>query len=131
MNPRTEPCEPARNTPVALGISAISLLAISCAGPGAELHDVLDEASERVDATIARLEVEQTTIDEIRANAMELDPCVERYVGQPGRVAPYIEEIPKPDTLNVSLMTEMAHWAMCENLHESFDVYNDLQQRVI
>ena len=97
---------------VLLGVA----LAAGCGGPAAVLHDVLDEAEERVDLVLDSYDDTEDELNE--AAAMELPPCPTEYEPPPlSEVPPPYEdiverpaELPDPAELNSTLST---HRTMC------------------
>ena len=91
-------------------------LAAGCGGPAAILHDVLDEAEERVDLVLENYDDTEDEMNE--AAAMELPPCPTEYEPPPlsGGPPPYEDvverpaELPDPAELNSILST---HQTVC------------------
>ena len=68
-------------TPDLLAVLLGATLAAACGGPTAVLHDVLDEAEERVDLVLESYEDTEDEMNE--AVAMELPPCPTEYEPPP------------------------------------------------
>ena len=81
----------------------ISLLTVACGGgPRAALHEVVDDASGRVAATLTELQAREGEVLEMTGR--ELEPCMERYrpgsiFGNPG----YVDVVPRPEELEITV----------------------------
>ena len=104
-------------TPRLLAVLFTGTLAASCGGPESVLHDVLDEAEERVETVLEGLIDNQDDFDE--ALTMEIPPCVEEYSPPPlaESPAPYADAVERPAELpeGRELQDELTmHRTMCE-----------------
>ena len=88
----------ATKTPKLLAVLLGTALAAGCGGPAALLHDVLDEAEERVQFVLDSYEDTEDAMNE--AAAMELPPCPAWYEPPPlSGDAPYEEMFERPTEL--------------------------------
>ena len=133
-----------RNAPELLAVLLAAALAAACGGRGGVLHDVLDEAEERVNLLLEGFEDAEDEMNE--AVAMELLPCPDEY--EPPRHAdeppPFMDVVDRPAEISeadeavhlrgrrhdaMSILT-MSHKRVCLSAQNSLDALPRTREQI-